>query len=141
MKAAIFAAALLLAGCAAIHLHVDGWQDIPPTVHRIPDGKIYATCAPMVPLWQHIVLFPVLPIACTWFDWEKRTCDVYVGETSTQGTLEHELEHCQGMYHPGDLWPSDWQAWNTPQQKFMRDCEQAKRTWGMDEKCIFVAQE
>ena len=30
----------------------------------------------------------------------RNECFVFVGETSTQATLEHEIEHCRGMYHP-----------------------------------------
>lgn len=75
------------------------WPALPAVVQRIPDGEIYAKCARAWPLWQHIVMFPILPLGCAERLPAHGACIVWLGETSTDDVLEHELQHCRGYDH------------------------------------------
>lgn len=117
MRTLIVALAALFSGCSMIHLHVDGWQSIEPTVVRVPDGDLYRRCFPAISLVNHILMFPAMPLGCTFVDLDKNTCLVIVGETTTNQTLNHELEHCAGMYHPGDGWQEWFDNWKAQREE------------------------
>lgn len=74
-------------------------KPLPPVVIRIPDGEVYLKCFKTIPLWQHIVFFPALVLGCAELLPEHGACIVWVGESSTEGVIEHEKQHCLGYVH------------------------------------------
>lgn len=66
---------------------------------EFPDGEIYAKCAKAWPLWQHVVMFPILPLGCAERFPQHNVCIIWLGETSTDGVEEHERAHCAGYSH------------------------------------------
>lgn len=72
---------------------------LPYSVTRIPDGEVYAKCARAWPLWQHVVMFPILPMGCAERYPQHGVCIVWVGETSAAWVVEHEKLHCAGHVH------------------------------------------
>jgi len=93
----ILALLLTLSGCAPLATQ-PSWPSLPVSIHRIPDGEVYAKCARATPWWAHILFFPVLPLGCAERTAEG-TCIIWLGETSSDAVLEHELQHCRGYDH------------------------------------------
>lgn len=89
---------LLLTSCAPMSTR-PVYDPLPYSVHRIPDGDVYAKCARAWPLWQHVVMFPLLPLGCAERHPQHNVCVVWVGETSSEWVVEHEKQHCAGYVH------------------------------------------
>lgn len=87
-----------LSGCAPMSSKPEH-APLPASVQRIPDGEIYAKCAKAWPLWQHVVMFPILPLGCAERFPQHNVCIIWLGETSTDGVEEHERAHCAGYSH------------------------------------------
>jgi uncharacterized protein YceK len=111
MKTILIAAALLLSGCSSIHTYVQDWPELKTRIHTIPDGDIYATCSKDLS-WVTKYVLVALPLACAHINLPRKTCDIYVTETTTGPSLDHELAHCKGGDHGGisqaffDRWKS-----------------------------------
>ncbi|MDD5247890.1 MAG: hypothetical protein PHY45_02840 [Rhodocyclaceae bacterium] len=109
-------ASLAIGGCATeIDTYVQGWPTLNVTMHEHATGaEIWSRCWSDLPLWQK--LLGTIPIACTWVDLDRGTCDVYIADHTFEGTIHHELEHCKGGDHDGiaqaifDRWKAKQQA-------------------------------
>lgn len=108
MKTLIALLVSTLTGCTSIHTYVDGWPELKTVVHVVPDGQVYPSCSSLLSWWQKAII--TLPLACSKISLDKGTCDIYVGETSTESTLQHELEHCKGGDH-GDILQKGFDKW------------------------------
>lgn len=88
----------LLTGCAPMS-PTASYPPLPYSVSRIPDGEVYAKCARAWPLWQHLMMFPILPMGCAERYPQHGVCIIWVGETSAAWVVEHEKLHCAGHVH------------------------------------------
>src|SRR5512137_1133249 len=93
----------LLVGCATdIESYIKDFPALEIRVHEhAPGSVILAKCYGDLPLWQKAAGY--IPIACTWIDMNKRTCDVFVADNTDPDTIAHEMAHCIGGDHDGML--------------------------------------
>ena len=87
---------LMLTGCT-ISKDNKMFNDIPPTIHHVYFGEMLNKCYKYTPFVAKI--FGAIPLACTEWDINKNTCDIYISENAPNWMLEHELNHCKGYGH------------------------------------------
>lgn len=87
-----------LYGCAPMHISTDH-PPLPYSVTRIPNGEIYGKCAKAWSTWEHILMFPILPLGCAERFPQHNICIVWVGVDSPDWVVEHEIMHCNGYIH------------------------------------------
>lgn len=84
------------------------------TVHVVNKDEIWGLCKNAIPEWK--LMLGTLPVACAWIYPEKNECHAYVAKGDPVNLLglpqsdapnpevvAHELKHCQGFDHNGDL--------------------------------------
>lgn len=100
-KAAVFFSFLLL-GCTSIDSRVEGFpQDLTIVEHRKSFIEVQSVCWKYLPL--HYKLLGGFTLACAEINLEAKRCDVYLMHDAEEWTLAHELEHCRGGDHNGQL--------------------------------------
>lgn len=93
---------LALPGCVNTpHTRVEGWPAMKVREVVVPAGDIWGLCSPGMK-WYHRALLSV-PVACAHIDFVRGECTVFVAETTTAVTREHEHMHCEGWDHDGIL--------------------------------------
>ena len=87
-------------------MKVDGLDNLKTSIHVVNPGEIYGKC-----IDSKNVNILNWPLACAIIRFDKWTCDVYIAENSASDTVEHELLHCQGYDHNGDIQKAfdEWQ--------------------------------
>jgi hypothetical protein len=69
-------------------------------VHEVNFFKLQSQCYQYIPLG--FKLLGALSFGCAIYDFNQNTCDIYV-LPNDKYSLKHELEHCNGGDHNGQL--------------------------------------
>jgi hypothetical protein len=94
---------LVLSGCAGIDVHTEPPKDWPLLTvheHRVSFGAVFSRCYKYIPL--PLKLLGSFPLACAEIDFVQKRCDIWMLQSTSADTREHELMHCAGHDHVGD---------------------------------------
>jgi hypothetical protein len=100
----VFAVTVLVSavviGCTTIDAQVEGFpQDLEVRVHKnVGLFAVTKKCWEHLPTWRKLLGSVCTQVA--WIDLNSRTCDIY---TTAGDATEHEVAHCRGGDHDGQL--------------------------------------
>jgi hypothetical protein len=109
MKRAYLILSLLITGCSTIDEYVVGWPQLETTVHDSNLLEINQKCWRYLPTIDKLLGF--VAFGCTLFNFDKKTCDIYLVPDSPQYIVNHELAHCKGGDHPDHTLDKAYDQW------------------------------
>ncbi len=91
-----------LAACTTIDPtnKVDGWPTLDTQVHVVDVAVVSQECDKYVP-WYEVA------VACSVFNFDNNTCDIFLPIGYSKGMRVHEESHCKGYDHPGSTYMKD----------------------------------
>lgn len=91
---------LLLVACYPMQPRIANMPKMDITVKEVDFLELQSQCYTYIPLW--LKLLGALSFGCAIYNFNQNTCTIYVLPDSDTA-LEHELEHCAGGDHNGQL--------------------------------------
>jgi hypothetical protein len=109
MKRAFLILSLLITGCSTIDEYVAGWPQLKTTIHDSNLLEINQKCWGYLPLVYK--LLGSVSFGCTLYNFDEKTCDIYLVPNSPQFIVNHELAHCNGGDHPDHTLDKAYDYW------------------------------
>jgi hypothetical protein len=91
---------LLLVACYPMQPRIANMPKLDITVNEVGFFELQSQCYKYIPLW--FKLLGAVSFGCAIYNFNQNTCTIYVLPNHTSA-LEHELEHCAGGDHYGQM--------------------------------------